>query len=700
MNISKTNDNYLKTRDINIEDATPMLKQYLGIKNQHRDVILFYRMGDFYETFFEDAVLAAKELEITLTQREGGKLGKIPMAGVPCKAADNYISKLLEKGFKVAICEQIGDPAASKGLVERKVVRTISAGTIVDTDLLESTKNNYLASIFKAKGSNLFGLAFIDVSTGEFRVTKASLIQLISELSRISPSEVLVPSKKKKQKEFQVVAEEVIDLPEELQAGYNFTKLNPLAFSEENNLNLIKECFKVASLEPFGLSDHQEGLIAAGSIISYLKETQQENLPTFDTILPYSLDSFVSIDVNTRKNLELVQTVRDCNYKGSLLWAINKTCTSMGTRLLRKWIQQPLQNVYEIKLRQNAVGEFLEDSKLRMELSFLLDKVYDIERLATKISNNSVNPRDYIALKDSLKLLPQFENLLKDKKAPLLNSFIDNMEGLIQFSDIIERTIDDNPSVSLKEGNIIKHGVHQELDNIKGLLNGGIDWIGKFEEEEKSKTGIKSLKVGFSKTFGYHIEVTHSNTALVPDNYIRKQTLTNAERYITHELKDYESQILSAQSRKNEIEYKIFCDFREYSKEFVNHVRKIAQCFSCIDVLLSFAKAAVEFNYIKPEIDDSLDLIIEEGRHPVIEQLLPMGTYVSNEACLFGGDSFDNSNQKYQFMILTGPNMAGKSTYMRQNALIVILAQIGSFAPARNSTSSSFLRAKLTLKGS
>jgi len=681
ISMSEKDWNYTKSCEIDLEKATPMLRQFLEIKRQNQDVLLLYRMGDFYETFFEDALIASKDLEITLTSREGGSLGRIPMAGVPVKSVDGYIAKLLEKNHKIAICEQVEDPALAKGLVRREVVKTITAGTITEPNLLESTKNNFLAAIIKSKKTEKYGLAYVDISTGEFKITEITEDQLNSELSRISPSEILAPAMKLEIKPFQIVPETKADLPKPIREKYNCTKVSESLFNENKAVEKIKEIFNVNSLESFGYPQYALGIIAAGAIIEYLEETQKGSMPKFDVISPYSLENFVSIDANTRKNLELTETVRDKSYKGSLLWAINKTCTNMGARLLRKWIQQPLQDVEQIKKRQEAVEELLENSQVRAELTSLLDKVYDIERLATKISNNSANARDFLALKESLKYLPEFQSALKNARSPYLAVFNENKSNLMDYYEILEKTIHESPPISIKEGNIIKAGVNKELDYQRELLTGGQSWLEKFENKEKERTGIKSLKVGYSKTFGYFIEVTHSNSNLVPPDYIRKQTLTNAERYITQELKAHEDEVLSAQTKSIDIEYKIFCDFREFSKEYVTPLRKLAEEFATLDVLLSFAKTAIEHNYTKPEVDYSNDLIIIEGRHPVVEQILPLGQYVANDLKISGG-SMTNADST-QFMILTGPNMAGKSTYMRQNALIIILAQIGSFVPAR-----------------
>ncbi len=672
----------MKSSEINLDDATPMLRQFLEIKRQNEDVLLLYRMGDFYETFFEDAITAAKALEITLTSREGGKLGRIPMAGVPVKSIDNYIAKLLEQNYKIAICEQVEDPSTAKGLVKREVVKTITAGTITETNLLESTKNNYLCAIVKHKKNDLFGLAYVDISTGEFKITEVSKQQLLAEISRISPSEILAPAKKLEIKPFQIVPESVADLPKEIREAYSCTKVNISIFDEENAVHNIKESFNITSLDAFGYNEFKFGTMAAGAVIEYLKETQRASMPKFDTISPYQINSFVSIDPNARRNLELTETVKDGKSKGSLFWAINKTSTNMGARLLRKWIQQPLQDIETIKKRQFAVEELLLSSPKRLELCSLLEKIYDIERLATKISNNSANARDMLALKNSLEQLPSFQKTLKGSKSEFLAGLTLDRPDLKDFEIILNRTIHENPPIGIKEGNIIKEGVNAELDYQRSLLTGGKEWIEKFEAQEKERTGVKSLKVGFSKTFGYFIELTHANKEFAPDDYVRKQTLTNAERYITEELKKHETEVLSAQTKSTDLEYNIFIDLREYSKEFVTSLRSLASDFSTLDCLLSFAKCAIENNFTKPEIDNSNDLIITEGRHVVVEQILPLGEYVANDLKIQGNvDSHNYSDMS--FMILTGPNMAGKSTYMRQNALIVILAQIGSFVPAK-----------------
>ena len=676
--MTKPEINFINSADVDINEATPMLKQFLEIKRANMDVLLLYRMGDFYETFFEDAVTLSRDLEITLTSREGGALGRVPMAGIPAKAVDNYLPRLLEKGHKVSICEQMEDPALAKGLVNREIIRTITAGTITESNLLQSNSNNYLAAIIYDKKSELYGLAYTDISTGEFKVTQTNFNQLLSELARIKPAEIVGPKLTQKVLPFQIVPDEKIDLPEEITGNYNCSKMSYSSFDKNRAEDNLKQIFKVKSLDAFGYDKFKTGFCAAGAIIDYLYKTQKENLPKFETIDTYEISEFVSMDGNTRRNLELTETSREKQKYGSLLWAIDRTKSNMGARLLKKWIHQPLKNLDEIKERQNAVEELIQNTGARISLINLLEQIYDIQRLSTRLSNNSANPRDFLALRDSIKLLPLFAQILKGFKSKNLSFLAQENKSLMEFADIINRTINEEAPIAVKEGNIIKHGVSDDLDYYKDLFYGGKNWLIDFEAQQKEKTGIKFLKVGFSKTFGYFIEVANSNLPLVPDNYIRRQTLTNGERFVTEELKKHESEVLSAQTKSIELEYKIFCDLREYSKEFVEPIRKIADAIATLDVFVSFAICAIENKYVKPQLTDSCELHIAEGRHPVLEKILPLGQYVANDLTLIG----KNQNPQYpQFMILTGPNMAGKSTYMRQNALIVILAQIGSFVP-------------------
>ena len=675
----KTEINHIKSWEVNLEDTTPVMQQYLKIKQENPEILLWYRLGDFYETFFEDALIMSKELELTLTGRDAGaKLGRVPLAGIPIKAADAYLEKLVHKNYKVAICDQLEDPKFAKGLVKRGVTRVVTAGTLTESNLLNQNSNNYICAIYKDEKSGLFGFAYTDISTGEFKVTQASLNLVMAELARLNPSEVVAPSLKQDIKPFQIVPDEVINLPDEVTKRYNCSKIPPSVFDVEFSQNNLKQVFKTQSLESYGYSKYPLGFRSAGALVAYIWETLKGNMPKFDRIEAYELSEYMILDAATRKNLELVETLREKNKYGSLLWAIDKTKTNMGARLLKSWICQPLKRVDDIIARQNSVSELVQKSDVRYSLAESLEKIYDIQRLATRMSNGSASPKDFIGLKISLSMLPRLLEDTVDLEYDMFAPIREYQEEIADFTQVIENTIVDNPPILLKEGGIIKPNVSGELDYFRDLLTGGEEWLQKFEEEEKERTGIKNLKVAYNKVFGYFIEVTKSNLNMVPQSYVRKQTLTGAERFITDELKHHEDDVLSARFKSTELEYKLFTDFREYSKEFVSKIREIADCIAKADVLTSLSEIAVENNYCKPEIDESDDFIVKNGRHAVLEKILPLGEYVPNDLDL----KSKSTNDSTQFMILTGPNMAGKSTYMRQNALIAILAQIGSWVPA------------------
>lgn len=677
--MSKTEINHIKSWEVNLEDTTPVMQQYLKIKQENPEILLWYRLGDFYETFFEDALIMSKELELTLTGRDAGaKLGRVPLAGIPIKAADAYLEKLVHKNYKVAICDQLEDPKFAKGLVKRGVTRVVTAGTLTESNLLNQNSNNYICAIYKDEKSGLFGFAYTDISTGEFKVTQASLNLVMAELARLNPSEVVAPSLKQDIKPFQIVPDEVINLPDEVTKRYNCSKIPPSVFDIEFSQNNLKQVFKTQSLESYGYSKYPLGFRSAGALVAYIWETLKGNMPKFDRIEAYELSEYMILDAATRKNLELVETLREKNKYGSLLWAIDKTKTNMGARLLKNWICQPLKRVDDIIARQNSVSELVQKSDVRYSLAESLEKIYDIQRLATRMSNGSASPKDFIGLKISLSMLPRLLEETVDLEYDMFAPIREYQEEIADFTQVIENTIVDNPPILLKEGGIIKPNVSGELDYFRDLLTGGEEWLQKFEEEEKERTGIKNLKVAYNKVFGYFIEVTKSNLNMVPQSYVRKQTLTGAERFITDELKHHEDDVLSARFKSTELEYKLFTDFREYSKEFVSKIREIADCIAKADVLTSLSEIAVENNYCKPEIDESDDFIVKNGRHAVLEKILPLGEYVPNDLDL----KSKSTNDSTQFMILTGPNMAGKSTYMRQNALIAILAQIGSWVPA------------------
>lgn len=676
--MSKTEINHINSWEVKIEDTTPVMQQYLKIKSENPGILLWYRLGDFYETFFEDALVMSKELELTLTGRDAGpKLGRVPLAGIPAKAADGYLEKLVQKNYKVAICDQLEDPKFAKGLVKRGVTRVITAGTLTESNLLKQNSNNYICSICKDERQDIYGFAYTDISTGEFKTTQAPLNLIIAELARLNPSEIVGPSLKQDIKPFQIVPDEVINLPEEITKRYNCSKIPSSVFEVNFAENNLKTVFKTQSLESFGYSKYKTGFRAAGALLAYVWETLKGNMPKFDRIESYELSEYMILDASTRKNLELVETLREKNKYGSLLWAIDKTKTNMGARLIKNWICQPLKNVNDIMARQNSVTEFIEKEQVRFELSDCLEKIYDIQRLSTRMSNGSASPKDFVSLKLSLSMLPRILEVTQGLEYDVFSSVREYEAQIQDLVSMIENTIVDNPPILLKEGGIIKPRVSGELDYFRDLLTGGEEWLKSFEDTEKNRTGIKSLKIGYNKVFGYYIEVTNSFLNLVPESYVRKQTLTGAERFITDELKKHEDDVLSAKFKSTELEYKLFTDFREYAKEFVSKIREIADAVAKADVLISLAEVAVENNYCKPEIDESDDLSIKNGRHPVLEKILPLGEYVSNDLELKS-----NSTDTTQFMILTGPNMAGKSTFMRQNALILILAQIGSWVPA------------------
>ena len=668
--------NYINSVDVNPEETTPMMRQYLDVKSKNVDILVLYRMGDFYECFFEDAVTISKDLELTLTHKEAGSIGHVPMAGLPAKALDAYVLKLLEKGHKIAVCEQMEDPATAKGLVRREITRTITPGTVTQTNILKSNANNYLAAILNIK-DNDYALAYTDITTGEFKACKGGLDLIISELARISPSEIIAPSKEQKILPFQIVPEEIIDLPDEITKYYECSKVAKSYFEPENAKSILKQLFNVTTVESFCKDTKHQGLICAGAIARYVFETQKDMAPRYDKLEIYELSDYVLIDYSTRKNLELTETIREKNKYGSLLWVLDETKTNMGARLLKKWISQPLKNISEINKRLDAVEELINKPRLRTEITSILARVYDIQRTSMRLTNGSANPRDFLALKETLSVLPELAQTISELHSDYFDTKLLKDDGLQNFCNIIEKTIDENAPLLIKEGGIIKAGVDAELDYYKDLLNGGEKWLEAYREKEKKRTKIDNLKVTNNKVFGFYIEVTKSNLHLVPDDYIRRQTLVGAERFITDELKKHEDEVLSAQSKSVNLEYKIFCNLREYSKEFASKINEVSELVAAIDVLLSFANISVENNYVKPQIVEEPLLDVKNGRHPVVEKILPLGAYVSNDLKL-KADSADIP----QLMILTGPNMAGKSTYMRQNALIVLMAQMGCFVSA------------------
>ncbi len=636
---------------------TPMMKQYMELKKIREDTILFFRLGDFYEMFFDDARLAANILGITLTSRH-----KVPMAGVPYHAAESYICKLIKAGYKVAICEQVEDPKQAQGLIKRQIIRTITPGTVLAPSLLEDGLPNYLAAINRDNSG--IGFSFVDVSTGEFKITKFSTeVELSLEFNRISPAESLIPASMK-DTFTKIFGEE---------NKTTCTVQDDWRFNNQLGNELLCKFFGVHSLDGFGCEGLEVGIGAAGAIIHYLKETQKNELRHIKSLRPYSNTTFMILDASTWRSLELTRTIRDNNKEWTLLRVLDKTETAMGARLLRKWLHQPLLNVLEICSRQEGVEALTKSKSMRTTLSQHLHTIADIERLISRLATGVANARDMVALKDSLKKVPHIKSALSfGQTSPILKKLITNMDELTDIVTLIEQTINDTPPISVSEGNLIKSGYDISLDELRHIRKDGKGWIAQLQRREIERTGINSLKVGYNKVFGYYIEVTNTNLSSVPSDYIRKQTLVNAERFITPELKDWEVKILTAEERIYDLEYIIFLKIREQVIAEVERIQETAEALSILDVLLSLARIAVENNYVRPQINDGNIISIHDGRHPVVEQV--SNGFTPNDT--FIDPSVD------QILIITGPNMAGKSTYIRQVALICIMAQIGSFIPA------------------
>jgi DNA mismatch repair protein MutS len=648
-------------------NLTPMMQQYLDIKNQYKDCILFFRLGDFYEMFFEDAITASKELEITLTGRDCGMEEKAPMCGVPYHSAENYIQKLIEKGYKVAICEQVEDVSVSKGIVKRDVVRVVTPGTVIENSMLDEKTNNYILSLYRV--DNSYGLAVAEVSTGEFYATTVlygnTKVKLIDEISRYNPSEVLVNEEFVKDSDF-----------------YNLIKkrFNVYISIADNKIIDEKElCERVNENFLIDLDKDEKydySICASGMLLWYLENTQKVNLQHIKSFKNYKIEEFMIIDFSSRRNLELTETLRERKRKGSLIGVLDRTSTSMGARLLKKWIEQPLIDTDVINKRLDSVSEFKNNYMLRNEVREKLKKIYDIERLMGKLVLGKVNCRDLISFRDSLKDLPYIKDIMKECTGSLNIKNRDNIDTLDDVYYLINKSIIDEPPITIKEGNIIKTGYNSEVDKYRKASKEGKDWIAEFEKKEREKTGIRNLKVKFNKVFGYFIEVTKSYFSLIPKHYIRKQTLTNCERFVTDDLKEIEETILGAEEKVVKLEYDIFIKIRESISSQVNRVKLTSNALSVIDVVTALAEVAEKENYNKPLVNNDGEIEIKEGRHPVVEVFLNEEIFVPNDSNLDMGEN--------RIAIITGPNMAGKSTYMRQVALITLMAQIGSFVPAKS----------------
>ncbi len=652
--------------EINVAELTPMMQKYMETKQEYKDCILFYRLGDFYEMFFDDALTASRELEITLTGKSCGLKERAPMCGVPFHAVEGYLNKLVSKGYKVAICEQVEDPKQAKGLVKREVTRIVTPGTNLDTNALDETKNNYIMCIVYV--DNKYGVSVADVTTGAYYVTELdSERKLLDEISKYMPSEII------SNEAFFVSGIDLEDLRHRL--GITMYSLEAWYFGDELAENTLKEHFHVTSLDGLGLSDYNCGVIAAGALLKYLYETQKTTLDHMTSIEPYSTGKFMVLDSSTRRNLELVETLREKQKRGSLLWVLDKTRTAMGARMLRASLEQPLIDKKQIEARLDAVEELKNNMICREELREYLNPIYDLERLISRVVYQTANPRDLIAFRSSLEMLPAIKTLLQDLNTPQLRELDDKLDPLKDLYDLICQSIEDEPPISIREGGMIKSGYNEQVDHLRSAKTEGKTWLARIEEDEREKTGIKNLRIKFNKVFGYYLEVTNSYKDLVPEYYTRKQTLTNAERYITPELKELEETILGAEEKLTALEYDIFCQIRNTIADQVVRIQDTAKAIAALDVFASLAVVADQNDYTRPKINEKGILDIKGGRHPVVEKMIDNDMFISNDTYL------DNKNNR--IAIITGPNMAGKSTYMRQNALIVLMAQIGSFVPAQ-----------------
>ena len=646
---------------------TPMMQQYMAIKEQYKDCILFYRLGDFYEMFYDDALTASRELEITLTGKNCGQEERAPMCGVPYHAVDVYLNKLVAKGYKVAICEQAEDPKQAKGIVKREVIRIVTPGTTLSQQALDEGRNNYLMCL--VYDNNQFGLAITDISTGDFYTTEvATLKELYDEIHRFSPSEIICNDS------FYMSGASLDDFKDRLHVSVS--TLDTWYMDEAVSVQKIKEHFKVASLDGLGLTDFPSGTLAVGALLLYLYETQKNTLDNLTKITPYRSGGYMIIDSATNRNLELIETLREKQKKGSLLWVLDKTKTAMGARLMRNWIEQPLIEKKKITARQDAVEELYNDMITREEIREYLNAVYDLERLVTRISYRTANPRDLIAFKTSLGMIPPVKQLLSQAKSAELKEIDERMDCLEDIYDLIEKSIQDEPPIMIREGGMIKEGYNEDVDKFRLSRTEGKTWLAELEAREKEKTGIKNLRVRYNKVFGYYLEVTNSYKELVPEDWTRKQTLANAERYITPELKELEDMILGAEDKLAALEYDLYCEVRDSIGEQVVRIQETAKAIAHLDVLASLACVAQSNDYVRPSINTKGVIDIQGGRHPVVEKMNNNQMFIDNDTYL------DNKN--HRISIITGPNMAGKSTYMRQSALIVLMAQIGSFVPAKS----------------
>lgn len=646
---------------------TPMMQQYMETKKQYSDCILFYRLGDFYEMFFEDAITASRELEITLTGKACGQEEKAPMCGVPYHAVEGYLNRLVSRGYKVAICEQVEDPKAAKGIVKREVVRIVTPGTNLNTQALDDSKNNYLMCVTFISGK--IGVSVCDVTTGDYYVTEAEdTRKLLDEIMRYQPSEIICNDA------FMVSGVDLEDLKGRL--GITIYTISPHMFDDDNCRKTLMKHFHLNTLIGLGIEDFPTGLIAAGALLQYLYETQKTSLDHIRHINPYLTSKFMLLDSSSRRNLELTETLREKQKRGSLLWVLDKTKTAMGARQLRSYLEQPLIEKEEIEKRLNAVEALFTESFLRDEIREYLNPVYDLERLLSRISYGTANPRDFIALRNSFEMLPHIKAVLGSFSSGELSQINDEIDGLEDIYQLIQEAINEEPPISSKEGGIIKDGFHEDVDKLRNAKHDGKTWLAELEAEDRERTGIKNLRVKYNKVFGYYFEVTNSYQNLVPEDYIRKQTLANAERYTTPKLKELEDMILNAEDKLYGLEYEIFHKILLHTSEQMERIQRTAKALARLDAYASLALVAERNHYVRPALNEKGVIDIKNGRHPVVECMIDHDLFISNDTYL--------DNGKHCVSIITGPNMAGKSTYMRQSALIVLMAQIGSFVPAES----------------
>lgn len=640
---------------------TPMMRQYFEIKENYKDCILFFRLGDFYEMFFEDAETAARELELVLTGRDCGLEKRAPMCGIPFHASNSYIGRLVAKGYKVAICEQVEDPKFAKGIVKRDVIKVITPGTYTDSSFVEETKNNYIMTIYADLERNRCSLAITDISTGDFLATEGELEKgvILDEISKFNPKEIIL----------------LDSLDQELIKDITLT--TPALISRKS-IDYFEENFEEVLNNQFGEKSNSLSLMvkkSSNALVKYILDTQKISLTNINDIEVYSLVDFMTIDLSSRRNLELTENLREKSKKGSLLWVLDKTETSMGSRMLRRWIEEPLVNKEKITLRLNAVEELFNDLSLNESLKEALHDIYDIERILGKISNKNANAKDLIALKTSIGKIPNVKGIIENCTSSLLKNYHNNLDDLRDIYDLLEKSIKEDPSLTLKDGDLIKDGFNGEIDELRLAKTNGKDWISSLENREREFTGIKSLKVGFNKVFGYYIEISKANYSSIPEGrYIRKQTLANAERFITPELKEIEEKLLGASEKLCSLEYDIFLDIRNEVENHIDRLKTTAKIIAELDCISNLAFVALENDFIKPEINENGETKIENGRHPVVEKVIPKGEFIPNDTIINKEDN--------QLLIITGPNMAGKSTYMRQVAIITLMCQIGSFVPA------------------